>query len=415
MSSFVHFIAASGSGITPPSPGAYSLLDTLSATAYPFQTYGPICISRDGYTVFALGNDNGQLGVWVWRWNGTAWPNLQILHLSTSGDAAGMTPSTDGRLITNEDGSAVLLGIRSAASNKGVVYVFTEASPNTWSEFQRIPNPDAQVSYFGHGIASDLTTNRFVVGAPYHDDGATDGFGNPLWGKLYFYVLSGGSYTAEDTITATKPVYGGGGGGLGDFVSMDGNGALVVAGDNDYTDSFLGVGTMDSYTRSGSAWSFVDRRAPVDDDINYSLISSRARMLTEDGSALYAQSDLYDTIAHYTISGGVFTFQSMLVGPLAIPDAYGPLKYMGMSEDGGFFAVGTYVYDGTNTNQGRVDRWVSGAYSSSEVATGSGLGTSYEMGRGADLSADGSIAVWTIPQQSGSPTGIGDRVYAKVY
>ena len=105
------------------------------------------------------------------------------------------------------------------------LYVFTESSPDTWSELQRIPNPDAKASLrFGHGLASDLTSSRFVVGAPYHDDGATDGFGNPLWGKLYFYVLSGGSYTVEDTVTATKPVYGGGGGGLGDFVSMDGAG-----------------------------------------------------------------------------------------------------------------------------------------------------------------------------------------------
>lgn len=413
MSCFVPYIAAAAAGITPPSPGPVSLYDEISVTAYPFQAYGPICISRDGYTVFALGNDNGQLGVWVWRWNGTAWPNLQILHLSTSGDAAGMTPAFDGRLITNEDGSTVLLGIRSAASNKGVVYVFTESSPDTWSELQRIPNPDAKASYFGHGLASDLTSSRFVVGAPYHDDGATDGFGNPLWGKLYFYVLSGGSYTVEDTVTATKPVYGGGGGGLGDFVSMDGAGALVVAGDNDYTDSFLGVGTMDSYTRSGAAWSFVDRRAPVDDDINYSVISSRARMLTDDGSAIYVQSDLYDTIAHYTISGGVFTFQSMLVGPLGV--SYMPLKYMGMSADGGYFAVGTYGYTNTYASQGRVDRWVSGAYSSSEVATVPQLGSSYEMGRGTDLSADGSIVVWTVPQQPSSPTGIGDRVYMKVY
>ena len=59
-------------------------------------------------------------------------------------------------------------------------------------------------------------------------------------------------------------------------------------------------------------------------------------MLTDDGSAIYVQSDLYDTIAHYTISGGVFTFQSMLVGPLGVSKSM-PLKYMGMSADGGYW------------------------------------------------------------------------------
>lgn len=416
MSSFVHFIAAAAPGVTPPSPGAVSLFDTISVTAYPFATYGPICVSRDGYTVFALGNDNGQLGVWVWRWNGTAWPNLQILHLSTSGDATGMTPYLDSMLRCNEDGSKVFLAIRSAASGKGVVYVFHESAANTWAELQRIANPTGTADRFGYSIACDDSGDRFVVGAAGYDTGTFDPiYGNPVYGRLYFYHLSG-TYTTETTLDATHGMWSGGPPGLGDFVAMSGDGTVVISGDNDFTDSFIGIGNLESFTRSGSTWSQVARVAPTDDVPGnvYSLVGKGVR-LTSNGSDVYAVSDQYDRVVRYSISAGAMTYSNVYVGPLDTDTAkaYSVYKHMGMSDDGTIFQIGMPEFDGTHTDQGRVSRWVSRAYVSSETYSPAGVG--HNAGRCVDLSADGSIAVWTVAQVSGGASGPGDRVYAKVY
>lgn len=413
---FINFIAAAGGGgVTPPSPGSVSLFDTISATAYPFATYGPICVSRDGYTVFALGNDNGQLGVWVWRWNGTAWPNLQILHLSTSSDATGMTPYQDSMLRCNEDGSKAFLAIRSASSGVGVVYVFHESAADTWAELQRIPNPTGTADFFGYSIACDDSGDRFVVGAASYNPGTFDGLGNPVYGRLYFYHLSG-TYTAETTLDATHGAWSGAAPGLGDFVGMSGDGTVVVSGDNDFSDSFAGVGNLESFVRSGSIWSQVDRVSPVDDvpGASYSLIGKGVR-LTENGSDVYAVSDLYDRVVRYSISAGVMSYSDVYVGPLDtdFTKSYSNYKHMGMSDDGAVFQIGLPEFDDTNTDQGRVSRWESGAYVSSE--TYSPAGDFHNTGRCVDLSADGSIAVWTVAQVGGGGSGPGNRVYMKVY
>ncbi len=413
---FINFIAAAGGGgVTPPSPGSVSLFDTISVTAYPFATYGPICVSRDGYTVFALGNDNGQLGVWVWRWNGSAWPNLQILHLSTSGDATGMTPYLDSMLRCNEDGSKVFLAIRSASSSVGVVYVFHESATDTWAELQRIPNPTGTADFFGCSIACDDSGDRFVVGAANYDTGTFDSFFNPIYGRLYFYHLSG-TYTIETTLDATHGVWLGAPPGLGDFVAMSGDGTVVVSGDSDFTDTFVGIGNLESFTRSGSTWTQVDRVAPADDVPGnlYSRVGKGVR-LTADGSDVYAVSDLYDRVVRYSISAGAMTYSDVYVGPLDADTAkaFSVYKHMGMSDDGTIFQIGMPEFDGTHTDQGRVSRWESRAYASSETYSPAGVGQN--AGRCVDLSAGGSIAVWTVAQVAGGASGPGDRVYAKVY
>jgi len=106
--SVVNFITAASGGVTPPSPGLNSLVDEMGdLAATPFLSGSPICISRDGSTVFAFGYNLSTPGVWVWRWNGTNWPNLQILTFSTSGDFTGWLIADQRRFLTidcNDDG-----------------------------------------------------------------------------------------------------------------------------------------------------------------------------------------------------------------------------------------------------------------------------------------------------------------------
>ena len=407
MSSFVHFIAAAGSGITPPSPGAYSLLDTLSATAYPFQTFGTICISRDGYTVFATGYNVGALGVWVWRWNGTNWPNLQILAISTPSDfpISATSHVSDHTLTCNEDGSRVYLGINAAVSNKGVAYVFEETSPDTWAQIQRITNPTGTADYFGWALACDLPGDRIAIGAPAWFDGT-------YRGKVHIYLLSGGSYSLEQTITSTY-VYNTGGTGLGHFVALSGDGSVLATGDDDYEPTFIGSGAVETHTRSGTTWSYEDRRYPVVDDApdyEFSGAASRGCRITEDGSTIYLIAEIYNNIAKYTRSGGVLVFGGLLK---EYGTTYAPRKPMGASADGQVFVVGNWTNTNSVTEDGQVDRWEGEAYVSTILD--STPANSDHMGFGVDVSADGAIVVWTIPQLSSSTPGPGDRVYMKVY
>lgn len=419
--SFVNFLAAAATGVTPPPAGLVSLIDTISATTYPFQNYGPVALSRDGYTAFAIGNDAGVMALWVWRWNGTNWPNLQVVRITTTTDDDGIGSGSPAyiycRLRANNDGSKVFLSIFNADSNKGVVYVYSETTTNTWSVLQRIANPTGTADAFGYSLACDDSGDRFVVGAPFYDPGTFDGSGNPQRGKLYWYVLSAGSYSVEDSHVATHGDIGGSG--LGVFAAMSGDGFTTVSGDNDYDDSFIGVGNLESYTRSGSSWSFGNRVGVAIDALdNYFSQASLGIRLTSDGSSVYVPADVYDRIVVYSISGGTMTYDTTHVGPLDFTitgdfdDCYSTPKFMGMSDDGAIFEVGDHTYDGSVLNGGRVSRWVSGAYTSAQTVSPV---INFDLsGAGVDLSADGSIVLWSAPNTSAVGFGA-DRIFAKVY
>ena len=86
---------------------------------------------------------------------------------------------------------------------------------------------------------------------------------------------------------------------------------------------------------------------------------------------------------------------------------------MGASADGQVFVVGNWTNTNSVTEDGQVDRWEGEAYVSTILD--STPANSDHMGFGVDVSADGAIVVWTIPQLSSSTPGPGDRVYMKVY
>ncbi|RTL07296.1 MAG: hypothetical protein EKK62_11670, partial [Acidimicrobiia bacterium] len=194
--SVINFIASPSGGISPPGAGDYDLIDTISATAKPFVDAGPIVISRDGSTVFAVGLNGSALGIWAWRWNGTNWPNLQVIALGVPGDFTAATQMPQMALACTEDGGRVVLGLRNAVSDDGRVYVFDETSADTWTQYQRIAPPSSGAAD-NFGAAVDITNDgsRIVVGEPGYFDGVQ------AFGRAHVYLDSGSTFSLEATMT----------------------------------------------------------------------------------------------------------------------------------------------------------------------------------------------------------------------
>lgn len=405
---FVEFIAVAAGGISPPSPGTYNLLDEISPTAKPFVGCGPICISRDGSTVFAVGIDASGIGVWAWRWNGTNWPNLQIIRIGTSGDHSG-TDASYATLVCSLDGSRMFLGLRLAVSGDGVVYAFEESSADTWTQMQRIaPSASGNVGAFGYSIDCDNAGARLIVGEP------SIALGDGSYGQACVYLESGGTFSLEQKLENTAwSFFNGFLTGLGSAALISGDGAVAVLGNaGDLSPGFVGFGAFESWTRSGTVWTFEDRQYPPDDDGSLGYFGDQTTAIDEAGvKMLSASFQTHDAAVYYTRSGGAWTYQSTTSGLGGSSPSFGA-GALQMSEDGAVAVYGDFEYDSA---KGRIERW-DAAWALDEYISPTSPTVNQRHGRGVDISGDGTIVVWTHgtnpPDASATP---GDRVYAKVY
>ncbi len=407
---FINFIAAAGGGgPTPPGAGDYSLIDTISATAKPFVDAGPIVISRDGSTVFAVGDDGAALGLWVWRWDGSsAWPNLQVIALGTPGDYTAAVQKTAMTLACSEDGSRVVLGMPDAVSADGRVYVFDETSSDTWTQYQRIAPPSGgHAGRYGSDV--DITNDglRIVVGEPSYSPTG--------YGQGHVYLDSGSSFALEATLADNSGRFSGA---FGAGVCLSGDGAVAVLGSPlGLSAGFRGLGWIQSHARSGTTWSFEAIAYPSDDV--YNILSDsfsrggQSMCMDESGENILTADagGVGDDSVHYTRSGGSLVLQSLVDGFGGTGVSSAPA--MAMAGDASFAVLGDYGYDGA---KGRVRRWSGPAWALSSNIDATSPTANQQHGRGVGISRDGSIVVWSESPNSGnSGASLADRCYLKVF
>jgi hypothetical protein len=238
-----------------------------------------VSISGDGtYVVAAAQNDDEDVnnggGVYVFKRTGNTWSTGYRLSITGVSDsdfiASSLEISTDGNFLTL--GVAGDNGVN--ADDDGAVYMFARTGDNTWTQQQKINNPDVSGTnnYFGgesHGVSISSDGTYLIVGA--------DGRASQV-GAVFFFKRTGSS-TSDWTWSQMGGTYTEPGGLFGRAVIMspDGLTALVHSrNDTDVTDG----GAVYLYTRSGNTWT-----------LKYTILHADTTASDHFGSVLDISSD----------------------------------------------------------------------------------------------------------------------------
>lgn len=165
--------------------------------------------------------------------SGNNWVEAQKIFASDAqlGDNLGWGVSIDGtRLVVG----APLADLSASSADTGAAYVFNYVS-GSWVEQIKLMSPSPSISE-GFGRSVTLLGNTLFIGAWRSDVAANDA------GAVYVYQESGGSWSYQQTLTASDAVNGDG---FGEYVAVD-NDLLLVG-------SWL---TDDNGSASGSAYIF---------------------------------------------------------------------------------------------------------------------------------------------------------------
>ena len=226
--------------LTTPNPATYGQFGKAVAISGTTALVGAPYEAPGGVT-------NGG-SVYIFTYSGGSWSEQQRI---TSSDLSAGDGFGDAVAISS-DGTTAIVGVYLSSpggvSGAGSAYIFTY-SGGSWSEQQKIPNPDPATSdLFGYSVAMSGDGNTAIMGVRQEDP---DGVNTA--GSAYIFTRSGTSWSEQVKLTASdKAAY--------DFfgcsvaISGDGNTALVGANGND-PDGVDTAGSAYIFTRSGTSWS----------------------------------------------------------------------------------------------------------------------------------------------------------------
>jgi hypothetical protein len=241
-----------------------------------------VSISSDGtYVVAGAQNDdeseNNGGAAYVFKRTGNTW-NTTPFRLITD-DVADYDYIAAYIEISN-DGNYIALGVSreedgAQEDDDGSVYIFNRTGDNTWSQQQKISNPDVSGvnNYFGgenQGVSISSDGTYLIVGA--YGRASNNG-------AVFFYKRTGSSWAIMGS-TQTNPI-----GATGDLfgravkMSPDGTVALVHSRDNytqnaSYGTNYADAGAVFVYNRSGDTWTYSHKVQHKDINANYDNFGS---------------------------------------------------------------------------------------------------------------------------------------------
>lgn len=167
--------------------GTKKLLASDGAGSDQFGNY--VAVSADGNTVVASAHvDDGSTGsAYVYRWNGQSWVEIKL----TADD--GMASDGFGSSVAvSADGNTVVIGapnVDTPAANGGAAYVF-RWNGSAYVQVQKVqPSTLFDNAYFGTSVAVSGDGSRIAVGAIYVNISG----GSP-WGAVYTFSRNGSTY-----------------------------------------------------------------------------------------------------------------------------------------------------------------------------------------------------------------------------
>ena len=221
-----------------------------------------VSISSDGtYVVSTAQNDDQSVSnggaAYVFKRTGSTW-NTTPFRLFPSDGSIGASEFFGSSIEISNDGKFVVVGASRDASNNGSVFIFARtaaAGDNTWSQQQKISNPDVSGSnnYFGEenqGVSNSSSDGTYLIVGAYGRASEN--------GAIFFFQRTGSS-TSDWAWSIMGSVQTNPTGDAGDLfgravkMSPDGLTALVHSRDDTGADD---AGAVFVYKRSGSTWTY---------------------------------------------------------------------------------------------------------------------------------------------------------------
>ena len=209
-----------------------------------------VSLSADGSTALigaynaAVGGNAGQGAAYVFVNSGGTWSQQQKLTASVGAAGAYFGISVS----LSADGSTALIGAYAARVggnvNQGAAYVFV-LSGGTWSQQQELTASDGAASaYFGISVSLSADGSTALIGAYAANVGV-----NTAQGAAYVFVLSGGTWSQQQELTASDGAaydqFG-----ISVLLSADGSTALIGVA---YANAYQGAAYV--FVLSGGIWS----------------------------------------------------------------------------------------------------------------------------------------------------------------
>ncbi len=364
-------------------------------------TFGfSVSLSGDGNTALigadlaTVGSNYYQGAAYVFIRSGGTWSQQQKL---TSSDGAGY--NNFGHSVSlSADGSTAFIGAYSdmvgANPGQGAAYVFV-LSGGTWSQQQKLTASDgAAGAGFGNSVSLSTDGNTALIGA----NGATVG-ANAYQGAAYVFVNSGGTWSQQQELTASD---GAADDSFGCSVSLsaDGNTALIGA-DSAKVGTHSALGAAYVFVRSGETWSEQEKLTASDGGMtdqfgwSVSLSADGSTALIGASGATVGTNSFQGAAYVFVLSGGTWSQQQKLT---ASDGAAGALLgcSVSLSTDGNTALIGANgATAGGNTSQGAAYVFVNsgGTWSQQQKLTSSDGAAGYEFGCSVSLSADGNTAL----------------------
>jgi hypothetical protein len=270
------------------------------------------------------------------------------------------------------DGNTALIGAPTDNGSLGAAYVLTR-SGSTWTQ-------QAKLTAAG---ASEAGAGQFGMSVALSDDGNTALIGGPAdatnSGAVWVFVRSGSTW-------AWQVKLGGGSGQAGPTarfggsvaLSADGNTALIGA---PYDNNVTQYGAAWVFTRSGVTWTQQSSKL-VSSFVGNGFRSGFSVALSADGNTALLGCDPLASGGQgdaFRRSGSIWTYEATLVD-----NTYtGGAGLVALSADGNTALEGPWVFTRSGTT------WTQGQ----KLVASDRIGSGGSLGKGADLSADGTMAL----------------------